>query len=134
MFPHASHCSKEGLKNIIIFTVDSDVILAHFFDTLSLDTLWIRFGVVKNVKFVACHEIAGSLSPDFSKGLTFFHAWTGVDTVSSFERHGKQTAWNTWISMSEAGVVFVKLLKPNVTISPDDMKILESFVIKWYCT
>ena len=36
--------------------------------------------------------------------------------------------------MSEAGVVFVKLLKPNVTISPDDMKILESFVIKWYCT
>ena len=54
---HASHCSKQGLKNIMIFTVDSDVIViaVHFFDALSLDTLWIPVGVGKNVKFVACH-------------------------------------------------------------------------------
>ena len=84
------HCSKQRLKNVIIYTVDSDVVVisVHFFDALSLDTLWIRFGVGKRVKFIAIHEISNSLTPDFSKGLTLFHAWTGADTISAFDRHG----------------------------------------------
>ena len=108
-------------------------LLYIFFESLYLNSLWIRFGVGKNVKYIACHEIASSLTPVICKGLTFFHAWTGVDTVSSFERHGKKTAWSTWLATPEAGSVFEKLSKPNSILTPEDLKILEAFIIKWYC-
>ena len=33
----------------------------------------------------------------------------------------------------EAGSVFEKLSKPNSILTPEDLKILEAFIIKWYC-
>ena len=41
-----------------------------------------------NVKFIAYHDIAYSLKPEYSSGILFFHARTGCVTVSAFERHG----------------------------------------------
>ena len=36
-----------------------------------------------------------------SYALPMFHALTGCDTVASFVRHGKKTAWSTWESLLE---------------------------------
>ena len=40
---HCLHCSKQGLKNILVHTVDSDVVViaVHFFESLDLNSLWI---------------------------------------------------------------------------------------------
>ena len=91
-----------------------------FFDAISLDTLWIRFGVGNKVKFIACHEIANTLTPEFSKGLIFFHAWTGVDTVSSFESHGKK---------KQRGVPGCPCLK-LVPYSPNSQNQAKAFLLK----
>ena len=31
-----------------------------------------------------------------------FHAFTGCDTVSSFDGRGKKTAWDTWMTFDDA--------------------------------
>ena len=89
---HCQHMSHLELKNILISTVDSDVIVLciHFFKRLDLNELWVKFGVRKNVKCIAINEIADSLRPVKCSGLTFFHAFSGCDTVSSFENYGKK--------------------------------------------
>ena len=66
------------------------VLAVHFFGKLKLDTLWIQFGVGKHIKFIAVHEIFASMAPSVFAGLLFFHAFTGVDTVSAFHDHGKK--------------------------------------------
>ena len=135
MFLHCKHSSQQGLKNVLINTVDSDVVVIgiYLFKEIQLETLWIRFGVGKKVKFIACHEIANSLDPSLNAGLTFFHAFTGADTVSAFERHGKKTGWKTWIEMSEINQCFKQLSSPSCNaITADNTQKLERFVMKMY--
>ena len=76
----------------MLYTVDSDVVNigVHLFPKLNIETLWTRFGVGKNVKFIACHEIVNTLTLEFTSVLLFFNAFTRVDTVSAFDGHGKK--------------------------------------------
>ena len=62
-----------------------------------------------------------------------FNAFTGVETVSAFERHGKKTAWSTWLTMPEIGETFAKLSEPtHLSLDQEDLSNLEIFVIKMY--
>ena len=67
-----------------------------------------------------------------SKGLPFFHAFTGCDIVSGFRGKGKKTAWQTWTVFDQASDVFCKLSQYLPAIDDADMKVLESFVIMMY--
>ncbi|KAJ8333969.1 hypothetical protein SKAU_G00412880 [Synaphobranchus kaupii] len=67
-----------------------------------------------------------------SKGILFFHAFTGCDVVSAFCGRGKKTAWQTWDICDEASDVFSKLSQYPPTIDDADMKILENFVVMMY--
>ena len=71
---HCLHASQLGFDNIIISTVDSDIVVlcTHFFDRLQLKELWIKFRVSKHVKYLAIHEISKSLGPEKCSGLLFF--------------------------------------------------------------
>ena len=40
---------------------------------------------------------------DFCKGLAFFTAFTGCDTVSSFYKIGKAKFWAVWLAKIKAG-------------------------------
>ena len=44
-----------------------------------------------------------------SKGLCFFHAFTGCDVVSAFHGKGKKSDWHTWNVCLDATGVFIKL-------------------------
>ena len=83
VFLHCKHSAINGLKSLMISTVDSDVVVLaiHFFESLQL---WIKFGVSKNKKFIAIHEILKSLGPEICSGISFFHITTGSDTTSAF--------------------------------------------------
>ena len=63
----------------------------------------------------------------------FFHAFTGCDTVSSFEQHGKKSAWNVWANTPEVTATFIALSTPLAEINEHHQQSLEKFVSKWYC-
>ena len=53
-------------KNILIITVDNDVViiaLCHF-SSLSLNESWVEFGVDQNQKYLPIHKIAYSLGEE----------------------------------------------------------------------
>ena len=48
-------------------------------------------GMGKTKSWYPIHELAELLEPSRSKGLFFFHALSGCDTVSAFRNKGKKT-------------------------------------------
>ena len=56
---HVVHCAQQGLRKVIIRTVDTDVVvlaIGHFL-ALRLDELWVSFGVDTHFRQTAIHEI-----------------------------------------------------------------------------
>ena len=84
----------DGHNRVSICTVDTDVVVLAVASAQRLDLaeLWIAFGIGKNFRFFAAHEIAKVLGPDKCIALPMFHAFTGYDTVSFFGGKGKKTA------------------------------------------
>ena len=79
---HVAHCVRQGLRKVIIRTIDTDVVvlaIGHFL-ALRLDELWVSFGVGTHFRHIAIHEIVKNVN---EKVLMFFHAISGYDTVSS---------------------------------------------------
>lgn len=131
---HALHCSKQGYRKILIRTVDTDVVVLAIalFHALSIDELWIAFGVKKHYRYIAVHTIANRLGREKAKGLPFFHAVTGCDTTSSFSSIGKKTAWDTWTAFPEITETFVSLSSMPVSISTEILDRLQRFVVLLY--
>ena len=63
-----------------------------------------------------------------SKGLCFFHAFTGCDVVSAFHGKGKKSDWHTWNVCLDATGVFIKLSQYPTVLNDKDERILETFV------
>ena len=72
-----------------------------------------------------------SLGPR-AQALTFFHAFTGCDTISAFRGKGKKSAWQAWNVFEEATEVFRKLSTMPESISEDDKLAVEQFVVVLY--
>ena len=61
---HVAHCARQGLRKLVIRTVDTDVVvlaIGHF-PALRLDELWVRFGVGTHVRQIAIHEIVKNVN------------------------------------------------------------------------
>lgn len=131
---HALHCAKKGYRRILIRSVDTDVVVLAIatFHALSVDELWIAFGVKKHYRFIAVHTIANRLGREKAKALPFFHAVTGCDTSSSFSSVGKKTAWDTWTAFPEITETFISLSSMPLSISDENMNKLQRFVILLY--
>ena len=50
---------------------------------LGLQQLWVAFGQRQNLKWIPVHDLCCTLA-EKSKGMLFFHAFTGCDVVSAF--------------------------------------------------
>ena len=74
------------------------------------------------------------VGPEKTKGILFFHAFTGCDTVSAFHNKGKKTAWQTWDVFPEASPIFAKLSQYPSILDDVDLEILERFVVLMYDT
>ena len=70
--------------------MDTDVVILSIanFHQLCPTELWISFGAGKH-RYIPAHQIAVNLGEEKCRALTFFHAFTGCDTVSTFPGKGK---------------------------------------------
>ena len=75
---HVAHCARQGLRKVIIRTVDTDVVV------LAIGIYW-HFGIGTHFRQIAIHEIVKNVN---EKVLMFFHTISGCDTVSSFLGRG----------------------------------------------
>ena len=131
---HAAHCVQNGHRRLLIRTVDTDVVVIAIstFHLISPDELWIAFGLGNHYRLIPIHELTKALGEDKSKALPFFHSFTGCDTSSSFSSVGKKKAWDTWNAYPDVTNTFLVLSQPAPSISEDNMRILERFVILLY--
>jgi len=90
---HCLHAAGCGMKRIIIRTVDTDVVVlaVAFFGRLSVEKLWIHFGMGKHTLVIAVHDLVTVLAAEKCRALPVFHALTGCDTVSCFLGKGKKS-------------------------------------------
>ncbi|KAK3877040.1 hypothetical protein Pcinc_018219 [Petrolisthes cinctipes] len=100
---HIQDAVRQGYTKVSIRTMDTDVVILAVAAAgrLDIDELWVAFATGKNFRYLAAHEMAVALGPDKCRGLPFFHAFTGYDTVSCFSGRGKKTVWQTWKACDE---------------------------------
>ena len=135
MLLHVSHAANNGHHNILIKTVDIDVVVLTVSVAQGLlpeDELWLAFGTGKSFRYLAAHEIAAGLGPERAQALPMFHTLTGCDTSSSFAGHGKKTAWTIWTVLPELTNALLKLSSAPSGIPDDVMHTIERFVILLY--
>ena len=103
---HVINLGKQGYTNLLAKTIDSDVvILGHTYSDIvrssGVQNFWIIYGP-KETKFNV-FENSDRLGPHICKGLSFFHAFTGCDSTSSFYKVGKARFWAIWSAKVKAG-------------------------------
>ncbi|KAJ8358245.1 hypothetical protein AAFF_G00020150 [Aldrovandia affinis] len=136
IFVHARHVTEAGSKVIMVKASDTDVVVIavsvlQALQELGLQQLWVAFGQGQHLRWVPVHDLCCTLA-EKSKGMLFFHAFTGCDVVSAFRGKGKKSAWQTWDVCDEASGVFSKLSQYPPVVDDEDLKTLEKFVVMMY--
>ena len=134
MILHLADAVNDGFQKILLRTVDTDVVVLAIAAAANLDIqeLWVAFGVGHQFRFIPAHSIAEFLGQEKSKALPLFHAYTGCDTVSSFNTRGKKTAWDTWNAFEEVTPTLLSLSEGPTDIVEEDIATLERFTILMY--
>ena len=95
MILHAADRAGQGYKNILIRTVDSDVVVLaiSFANRIECENLTVSFGIGKSFRNLGCIQHGVSVRQPYRKShvLPFFLALTGCYTLSSFTGRGKRT-------------------------------------------
>ncbi len=90
---HLFDAINHGARNILVRTVDTDVIvilIGLFFyinSSAITTTIWVALGTGRNFRYSNINNIVNTLGADKSQALPFFHTFSGRDTTSQF--HGK---------------------------------------------
>ena len=66
-------------------------------------------------------KVSQQLGPEKSKGMLFFHAFSGCDTVSGFRYKKKKSFLQTWNVFPEVTNTFQKLSRNTNTIEDVDI-------------
>ena len=111
-----AHCKQNGHQIILIHTVDTYVVVLAIATVQHQSTskLWVAFGDKQHFRYIPAHTIAHRLATRKCQALPVSHAITGCDTVSSFCRRGKQSAWDAWMSYPAVNKAFI-----NLTVMPE---------------
>ena len=134
---HARHATEKGSKVLMAKASDTDVLVIAVsvlpaLQEIGLQQLRIAFGQGQHLRWIPVHDLCLSLEPEKSRGILFFHAFTGCDVVSSFRGKGKKSAWQTWNVCDEASDVFSKLSQYPPAVDDEDLETLENFVVMMY--
>ena len=114
MLLHAIHAAHHGNHQILIHTVDTDVVVWAVLVTQQMsaeDELWVAFGTGQSLRYLVAW-----LEPEKARALPMFHTLTGCDTASRFAGHGTKTAWETWKSLPEFTDALLTLACPPCDI------------------
>ena len=87
---YTTHTDKNGHKKILIFTVDTDVVVLTVVLACTLEEeaeVWMSFSMNKAFQFLAAHKMSGQYTLRKHRYL-MFHILTGFNTVSCFDRYG----------------------------------------------
>ena len=126
--------SKQGYKNILIHTVDSDVLLlsiAYANKMMENGTEFINVNLgtgldAKTYDFIQLRDRIGLALP-------FFHAFTGCDTTSSVYRYGRCKFSDTWMREDpEVTNTFIELSNALTVIREDQISKIETFLVSIY--
>ena len=131
---HLLDIANNGHKDVMVRTTDTDVVVLILSNlhNLSVNEMWISFGVGKHHRYIPSHNITTTLGPSKSSALAMFHSFTGCDTTSFFAGKGKKTAWDTWSVCPEVTDAFLLLSNAPAIISDDAFDLLEKFVVLMY--
>ena len=135
---HLLSCVQEGHSQVIIRTVDTDIVVLAIsvvstLHSYGMEELWISFGTGKHFRHIPIHEVARGLCNDRSMVIPLFHAMTCCDTVSYFANIGKKTAWQRWDSFPELTETLLMLqvadeLEPEA-VPESAYQTIEKFVV-----
>ena len=97
IFVHACHAIEPGNKVIMVKASDPNVVVIAIsvlqaIQELGRRQLWVAFGQGQYLRWVPVHDLCCTLG-EKSKGMLFFHTFTGCDVVSEFRSKGKKSAW-----------------------------------------
>ena len=102
IFVHLQHGLKhDKIRKAAILANDIDVVVVGIglFENLRRDgliELWISYGKGDKKRWVPIHLLYVALGPQKSRGLLFFHAFSGCDSCSGWKRKGKKSFYATW--------------------------------------
>jgi len=94
------------------------VLATHFFHDLGLSELWIGFGSGKTYNI---YHISEMLGLQRCQALSFFHAFTGCEVVSSMMGIGKKTAWNALVNFTKATTTFTAITQDPARLTLDSL-------------
>ena len=106
------HALEQGMKSVLVLTVDKDVIviLVGVYGKLATiqpsAVICVAFGTGKNHTLYSIVNICTSLGHCKSQARPVFHASTGCDSTS-FRGKGKKSAWNAWQACDEVTETFI---------------------------
>ena len=138
---HLHNSLERGAHNILVSIVDTDVIvllISVYFqlnDAFSEFNVWVRFGTGNHMKFYDINSICEHLGEVKSKGLPFFHAFSGCDTTLQFLERGKNSAWEAWKAYPDVSEAFLFPLEHPyyiLQLGSSEMKLIERYVCVLY--
>ena len=85
---------RQGLHRILIYTVDTDVVVLAISAVAKLNhlNLSIAFGSGTHFRYLNVNNLASSISHDKANVLPMFYAIAGCDTVSFFAGKGENVS------------------------------------------
>ena len=87
---HAAHSARSKFIAVIIVSEDTDVsVLCLAFKSFIPSSMFIKCSSKTRVKYLDVSRIVERIGASTCKSLPGFHAFTGGDTVSAFQRRGK---------------------------------------------
>ena len=104
---HAINCAKNAFEQVDVLTIDTDVLIlvAAYFSHLKSKSSYVLVlcgtGLgTASINYFNVSRIADELGESVCKALSFFYAFTGCDTMSSFYGFSKSKFWNCWMESS----------------------------------
>ena len=85
---------RKGYKKLTILCSDTEIAVFALYHLYGLDVneLWMEYIAGQRKRWLPTHEYAKCLGEEICRGLPFWYAISGCDTVSTFSGRGKKTA------------------------------------------
>ena len=125
---HVAHCARQGLRKLVIRTVDTDVVVLAIGHSLALqlDEPWVRLGVGTQFRQIAIQEIV-----KMSMKKHRCSAMLSVVCLAASATEKKST-WLALRSCPSAIYAFLDLYLQPVDVSSDTLEGIERFLVVVY--
>ena len=132
---HVKHFLLNVFRNIVVKTVDTDVVtllLGHLSLLDSPYKIEVDFNFGKDRRFYKINDICSKITTEQQLSLMFFFTFTGCDITSSFFDISKSTWWNVWCQNAYITETFTKLSWTPDKVEENHLNLTEKYVCAAY--